>query len=126
MRTTPVCVHSNFAYVVSFTDTKGSISEQQFDLSTDDDRPSKYYYHPIRTDLSAVDFNEFCAKINSCKKAMWEAELPSETTLNFRWLDDYREIGEVKQELKKRQSQYIVYKDIMYVCLTIVSNQSSD
>ncbi|XP_030566792.1 type II inositol 1,4,5-trisphosphate 5-phosphatase isoform X1 [Drosophila novamexicana] len=100
------------------TDTKGSISEQQFDLSTDDDRPSKYYYHPIRTDLSAVDFNEFCAKINSCKKAMWEAELPSETTLNFRWLDDYREIGEVKQELKKRQSQYIVYKDIIVYCAT--------
>lgn len=99
-------------------DTKGSITEQQFDLSTDDDRPSKYYYHPIKTDMGTVDYEEFVANIYSCKSSMWIAEMPQERMLNFRWLDDYREIGEVKQELKKRESQYIVYKDIIIYCAT--------
>lgn len=48
---------------------------------------------------------------------MWDGGSPSEAVLNFRWLDDYREIGEVKQELKKRESEYIVYKDIVYDCV---------
>ncbi|KAL7744753.1 hypothetical protein ACLKA6_007055 [Drosophila palustris] len=99
-------------------DTKGSITEQQFDLSTDDDRPSKYYYHPIKTDITSVDYEEFVARVYSCKSSMWIAEMPVERMLNFRWLDDYREIGEVKQELKKRESQYIVYKDIIVYCAT--------
>lgn len=84
-------------------------------MLTDDDRPCKYYYHPIKTDMTAVDYDEFVAKVISCQKSMWNAELPPEKMPNHRWLDDYREIGEVKQELKKRESQYIVYKDIMYV-----------
>ncbi|TDG42358.1 hypothetical protein AWZ03_011212 [Drosophila navojoa] len=99
------------------TDSKAPKTEQ-FDLCTDDDRPTKYYYYSMRTDPAAVDFNEFCAKVNSCKKTMWDAELPSEAALNFRWLDDYREIGEVKHELKKRESEYIIYKDIIVYCAT--------
>lgn len=84
-------------------------------MSTDDDRPTKYYYHPIKTDIAAADYNEFLGEVVSCKNVIWTADLPSETMTNHRWLDDYREIGEVKQELKKRESQYIVYKEIMYV-----------
>lgn len=61
--------------------------------------------------MTAVDYAEFVAKVYACQ----HAELPSDTMSNHKWLDDYREIGEVKQELKKRESQYIVYKDIMYV-----------
>ncbi|KAH8416598.1 hypothetical protein KR222_010611, partial [Zaprionus bogoriensis] len=99
-------------------DTKGSITEQQFDLSTDDDRPSKYYYYPTKTDMATVDYEEFVGEVYSCKNCMWSAELPGEAMLNFKWLDDYREIGEVKQELKKRESQYIIYKDIIVYCAT--------
>lgn len=51
------------------------------------------------------------AKVISFKSTM--AQHDPETVLNFRWLNDYRQIGEVKQELKKRESEYIVYKDIM-------------
>ncbi|XP_023179530.1 type II inositol 1,4,5-trisphosphate 5-phosphatase isoform X2 [Drosophila hydei] len=100
------------------TDNKGSKTEQQFELCTDDDRPSQYCYHPIRTELGSDEFNEFCAEIDSCKRTMWDGGSPSEAVLNFRWLDDYREIGEVKQELKKRESEYIVYKDIVIYCAT--------
>ncbi|ALC49830.1 Ocrl, partial [Drosophila busckii] len=100
------------------TDAKGSISALQFDLSTDGDTPSKYFYHPMKTDPDAADFEDFYANVVSCKTSMWEGELIPETILNFKWLDDYREIGEVKQELKKRESQYIVYKDIIIYCAT--------
>ncbi|XP_034099377.1 type II inositol 1,4,5-trisphosphate 5-phosphatase [Drosophila albomicans] len=99
-------------------DAKSSITQQQFDLSTDDERPIKYYYHPIKTDMESVDYEEFVAHIYSCKKSMSSAETHEEKVLNFRWLDDYREIGEVKQELKKRESQYIVYRDITIYCAT--------
>ncbi|XP_032594112.1 type II inositol 1,4,5-trisphosphate 5-phosphatase [Drosophila grimshawi] len=119
-------INNVFAINGSFkltTETTGIVTNQ-FNLSTDNDRPSKYYYHPIRTEMESVDFNEFYAKINSYKSSMWNADMPSETTLNFRWLDDYREIGEVKQELKKRESQYIVYKDFTVYCATWnVNNQ---
>ncbi|XP_034475474.1 type II inositol 1,4,5-trisphosphate 5-phosphatase [Drosophila innubila] len=94
-------------------DTKGSITEQQFDLSTDDDGPIKYYYHTFKTDIESVDYEQFVAEVYSCKSLMWTAE-----TLNFMWLDDYREIGDRKQELKKRLHQCIVYKDLIIYCAT--------
>ncbi|KAH8387640.1 hypothetical protein KR093_008475, partial [Drosophila rubida] len=99
-------------------DDKSSITKQQFDLSTDDEKSTKYYYHPLKTDMESADYEEFVAEVYSCQSSMWSGEIPAERVLNFRWLDDYREIGEVKQELKKRESQYIVYKDIIIYCAT--------
>ena len=32
-------------------------------------------------------------------------------TLSFAWINDYRQIGEVKQEMKRRENEYIKYKD---------------
>lgn len=103
-------MHSNFAFIESLTDTKGSITDTQFDLSTDDYGRSKYYYHLFKTDMGTADYEEFVAAVYSFRSSMWMGE-----TLNFMWLDDYREIGEAKQELKKRESEYTVYKDLMYV-----------
>lgn len=90
-----------------FADSKSSITTQQFDLSTAEDGPIKYYYYATESH----HYEEFVAKVISFKSTM--AQHDPETVLNFRWLNDYRQIGEVKQELKKRESEYIVYKDIM-------------
>lgn len=35
------------------------------------------------------------------------------SSLSYSWLNDYRQIGEVKQELKRRENEYIKYKDFM-------------
>lgn len=75
-------------------------------MSTAEDGPFKYYYYPSES----ANYEDFMAKIFSCKSSM--AEYDPETVLNFRWLNDYRQIGEVKQELKKRESEYIVYEDV--------------
>ncbi|BFG01106.1 type II inositol 1-4-5-trisphosphate 5-phosphatase [Drosophila madeirensis] len=91
---------------------KGSITAYQFDLSTAEDGPIKYYFYPSES----ASYDEFVAKVISCKSSM--AQSDPETVLNFRWLNDYRQIGEVKQELKKRESEYIVYKDIIIYCAT--------
>jgi len=79
-------------------------------LSTDDDGPSKYYYHPFKTDMQSVDYEIFVAEVYSCKSSMWTAD-----TLNFTWLEDYRVIDDRKLELKRRLNQCINYKDLMYV-----------
>ncbi|KAH8259069.1 hypothetical protein KR038_005793 [Drosophila bunnanda] len=93
-------------------DYQGSINTQQFDLSTAEDGPVKYYYFPSETS----NYEEFHARIISCKTSM--AQYDPEAVLNFRWLNDYRQIGEVKQELKKRESEYIVYEDVHIFCAT--------
>nr|XP_016939364.1 type II inositol 1,4,5-trisphosphate 5-phosphatase [Drosophila suzukii] len=93
-------------------DSKSSITTQQFDLCTAEDGPIKFYYYATEGE----HYEEFVAKVISCKSTM--AQNDPETVLNFRWLNDYRQIGEVKQELKKRESEYIVYKDIIIYCAT--------
>ncbi|XP_023035334.1 type II inositol 1,4,5-trisphosphate 5-phosphatase [Drosophila willistoni] len=93
-------------------DGKGSITTMQFDLSTAEDRPIKYYYYPLKSQ----EYEEFVAKVISCKNSMYKCD--PEAVLNFSWLNDYRQIGEVKQELKKREAEYIVYKDIIIYCAT--------
>ncbi|KAH8294451.1 hypothetical protein KR018_006750 [Drosophila ironensis] len=89
-------------------DSKSPISSQQFDLVTGEEGPIKYFYYPAES----ANYGEFFAHVASCKTLVSSSQ--PDTVLNFRWLNDYRQIGEVKQELKKRESEYIVYKPVMY------------
>lgn len=87
------------------TDDTSSIAAQQFDLFSGEEGPIKYYYYPSET----AKFEEFYATVVNCQALMTASHL--DTVLNFRWLNDYRQIGEVKQELKKRESEYMIYQD---------------
>ncbi|KAH8276379.1 hypothetical protein KR026_009108 [Drosophila bipectinata] len=93
-------------------DDKSSIAAQQFDLFSGEEGPIKYYYYPSET----ANFEEFYAKVVNCQALMTANHL--DTVLNFRWLNDYRQIGEVKQELKKRESEYMIYQDTRIYCAT--------
>lgn len=97
------------------SDKKGSISQLQFDLKTADETAVKYFYYPIITAEGASDFETFHAQIISAKFSMTHSTAATESILSYSWLNDYRQIGEVKQELKRRENEYIVFKDFMYV-----------
>lgn len=93
-------------------DDTSSIAAQQFDLFSGEEGPIKYYYYPSET----AKFEEFYATVVNCQALMTAIHL--DTVLNFRWLNDYRQIGEVKQELKKRESEYMIYQDTKIYCAT--------
>lgn len=93
-----------------FPDKKGSISQLQFTLKNADETPTKYFYYPNITDEDASDFNTFQAQVISAKMSMVHTTNDM-NTLSFAWINDYRQIGEVKQEMKRRENEYIKYKD---------------
>lgn len=97
------------------SDKKGSISQLQFDLKTADETAVKYFYYPIISAEGASDFETFHAQIISAKFSMTHSTVAAESILSYSWLNDYRQIGEVKQELKRRENEYIVFKEFMYV-----------
>nr|XP_014085642.1 type II inositol 1,4,5-trisphosphate 5-phosphatase [Bactrocera oleae] len=100
------------------SDKKGSISQLQFDLKTADETAVKYFYYPIITAEGASDFETFHAQIISAKFSMTHSTAATESILSYSWLNDYRQIGEVKQELKRRENEYIVFKDFIVYCGT--------
>ncbi|XP_037812970.1 type II inositol 1,4,5-trisphosphate 5-phosphatase [Lucilia sericata] len=105
-------------------DKKGSISQLQFTLRNADETPAKYYYYPIITNEDASDFNTFQAQIISAKMSMLHTTNEM-NTLSFAWINDYRQIGEVKQEMKRRENEYIKYKDFTIYCATYNVNNKS-
>ncbi|XP_061397193.1 type II inositol 1,4,5-trisphosphate 5-phosphatase-like [Musca vetustissima] len=105
-------------------DRKGSISQLQFTLKCSDEAPVKYFYYPLSSDNDVVDFDTFQAQVTSAKMSM--VLTPSESkALSFAWVNDYRQIGEVKQEMKRREHEYIKYKDFTIYCATYNVNNKS-
>ncbi|XP_004529466.1 type II inositol 1,4,5-trisphosphate 5-phosphatase [Ceratitis capitata] len=100
------------------SDKKGSISQLQFDLKTADESAVKYFYYPIISAEGASDFETFHAQIISAKFSMTHSSATTDSILSYSWLNDYRQIGEVKQELKRRENEYIVFKDFIIYCGT--------
>ncbi|XP_053949552.1 type II inositol 1,4,5-trisphosphate 5-phosphatase [Anastrepha ludens] len=100
------------------SDRKGSISQLQFDISTADEPAVKYFYYPIISAEGASDFETFHAQIISAKFSMSHSRVATDSVLSYSWLNDYRQIGEVKQELKRRENEYIVFKDFIVYCGT--------
>ncbi|XP_036318509.1 type II inositol 1,4,5-trisphosphate 5-phosphatase-like [Rhagoletis pomonella] len=100
------------------SDKKGSISQLQFDISTADESAVKYFYYPIISTDGASDFETFHAQVVSAKFSMTHSTMTTDSVLSYSWLNDYRQIGEVKQELKRRENEYIVFKDYIVYCAT--------
>lgn len=100
--------------LIIFPDKKTSISQLQFTLRNADEQGVKYYYYPLLSDDDAVDFDTFQAQVLSAKMSMVltpTLQTNESNSLSFAWINDYRQIGEVKQEMKRRESEYIKYKD---------------
>ncbi|KAI9590492.1 inositol polyphosphate 5-phosphatase OCRL isoform X1 [Glossina fuscipes] len=109
-------------------DKKGSISQLQFTLKTAEEPVVKYYYYPVISAEGASDFDTFHAQVISAKMSMLHTPslgLNDVTALNFSWINDYRQIGEVKQELKRRENEYIKLNDFTVYCATWNVNNKS-
>ncbi|XP_059223938.1 type II inositol 1,4,5-trisphosphate 5-phosphatase [Stomoxys calcitrans] len=108
-------------------DKKGSISQLQFTIKCSDEQAVKYFYCPLVSDEEGVDFDTFQAQVLSAKMSMVHTPaLQNETnSLSFAWVNDYRQIGEVKQEMKRRENEYIKYKDFTIYCATYNVNNKS-
>uniref|UniRef100_A0A1I8QBZ0 Inositol polyphosphate-related phosphatase domain-containing protein n=1 Tax=Stomoxys calcitrans TaxID=35570 RepID=A0A1I8QBZ0_STOCA len=106
---------------------KGSISQLQFTIKCSDEQAVKYFYFPLVSDEEGVDFDTFQAQVLSAKMSMVHTPaLQNETnSLSFAWVNDYRQIGEVKQEMKRRENEYIKYKDFTIYCATYNVNNKS-
>ncbi|XP_067640591.1 type II inositol 1,4,5-trisphosphate 5-phosphatase [Eurosta solidaginis] len=100
------------------SDKKGSISQLNFNLKTSGESAVKYFYYPIISADGASDFETFHAQIVSAKFSMTHSSIATESILSYSWLNDYRQIGEVKQELKRRENEYIVFNDFRIYCGT--------
>ncbi|XP_037938311.1 type II inositol 1,4,5-trisphosphate 5-phosphatase [Teleopsis dalmanni] len=109
------------------TDKKGSISELQFELCNkfSDEPPVKFFYYPIITVAGVSNFETFHAQVVNAKKSMSHSTAISESVFSFNWINDYRQIGEVKQELKRRENEYIIFKDFSIYCATWNVNNKS-
>lgn len=97
-------------------DAHNSISQLQFTLKTSDEPSVKYHYYPVMSIDSASDFDTFHAQVLSAKMSMLHTpsvSMSDISSLSYSWLNDYRQIGEVKQELKRRENEYIKYKEFM-------------
>lgn len=106
--------HQTYLTKAYFIDKKGSISQLQFTLKTAEEPVVKFYYYPVITAEGASDFDTFHAQVISAKMSMLHTPslgLNDVTALNFSWINDYRQIGEVKQELKRRENEYIKLND---------------
>ncbi|XP_030380694.1 type II inositol 1,4,5-trisphosphate 5-phosphatase [Scaptodrosophila lebanonensis] len=115
----------NESFQILVDGNKGFKSQLKFELLTGDGKPATFYYYIMKSEKESLFFDDFYAQIVSFKMSMSDRHLSPDFELSYVWLNDYRQVGEVKQELKNRESEYTVYNNYKIYCATWNVNDKS-